>query len=150
MGEHGTIIYTTDLGVTWQQQNSSTINTLYSLSFVNSSTGNVVGEAGTILRTITGGTTYVKESNAVDLPEEFELFQNYPNPFNSYTKISWQSPASSQVTLKIYNILGRVVATLINDYRRAGKYETEFNAEAMPSGVYFYRYNQVVLYKLRR
>jgi hypothetical protein len=73
------------------------------------------------------------------LPTEFALEQNYPNPFNPSTKISWQSPIGSQQTLKIYDVLGNQVATLVDEYKPAGKYEFEFLASALPSGVYFYQ-----------
>ncbi len=56
------------------------------------------------------------------------LHQNYPNPFNPSTKISWQSPVGSWQTLKVYDVLGNEVATLVNEYRNAGSYEVEFNA----------------------
>jgi hypothetical protein len=72
-------------------------------------------------------------------PVDFSLDQNYPNPFNPSTKISWQLPVSSQTTLKVYDIMGREVETLINEFKPAGKYETEFNAALLPSGVYFYQ-----------
>jgi hypothetical protein len=73
------------------------------------------------------------------LPTEFVLEQNYPNPFNPSTTINWQLPEGSNVTLKIFSALGEEIITLINEYRPAGKYETEFNAANLPSGVYFYR-----------
>jgi photosystem II stability/assembly factor-like uncharacterized protein len=69
----------------------------------------------------------------------YKLSYNYPNPFNPSTKISWQKPVGSWQTLKIYDVLGNEVATLIDEYKPAGKYEMEFNAEALPSGVYFYQ-----------
>jgi N-acetylneuraminic acid mutarotase len=69
----------------------------------------------------------------------YQLEQNYQNPFNPSTKISWQLLVGSQATLKVYDVLGKEVATLVNEYRQGGKYETEFNAEALPSGVYFCR-----------
>jgi hypothetical protein len=76
----------------------------------------------------------------------FKLEQNYPNPFNPSTKISWQSPIGSHQTLKVLDILGREVATLVDEYRPAGNYEVEFNAAShsgnvrnLPSGVYFYQ-----------
>ena len=72
-------------------------------------------------------------------PTAYELYQNYPNPFNPSTKISWQSPVGSQQTLKIYDILGNEVATLVDEYKPAGRYEVEFNAANLPSGVYFYQ-----------
>ena len=67
---------------------------------------------------------------------EFALEQNYPNPFNPSTKISWQSPVSSWQTLKVYDVLGNEVATLVNEEKPAGSYEVEFNAGGLSSGVY--------------
>jgi hypothetical protein len=72
------------------------------------------------------------------VPTEFSLEQNYPNPFNPLTKISWQSPVSSHQTLKIYDILGYEVATLVDEYREAGFYEIIFDASNLSSGVYLY------------
>ncbi len=66
----------------------------------------------------------------VDLiPQKLELAQNYPNPFNPSTKISWQSPVSGKQTLKVYDLLGNEVATLVNENRDAGSYEVEFNGK---------------------
>jgi len=77
-------------------------------------------------------------------PAVFALDQNYPNPFNPSTKISWQSPVGSWQTLKIYDVLGNEVATLVDEYKPAGRYEVEFNSHSgevrnLPSGVYFYQ-----------
>ncbi|MBK7631231.1 MAG: SBBP repeat-containing protein [Ignavibacteriales bacterium] len=72
-------------------------------------------------------------------PDSYNLAQNYPNPFNPSTKISWQSPVGSHQTLKIYDILGNEVATLINEYREAGRYEVTFDASKLASGMYLYR-----------
>jgi hypothetical protein len=74
-----------------------------------------------------------------NVPGDFVLFANYPNPFNPTTKISWQSATSSQQTLKVYDVLGNEVATLVDEYKPAGKYEVEFNADDLPSGIYFYK-----------
>ncbi len=93
----------------------------------------------------------VNNENVV--PKDFILEQNYPNPFsagassftsrNSGTKISWQSPITGWQTLKIYDILGNEIITLVNEFREAGKYEIEFNPNVidkkLASGVYFYR-----------
>jgi len=69
----------------------------------------------------------------------YQLNQNYPNPFNPSTKISWQSPIGSWQTLKVYDVLGNEVATLVNEYKPAGSYEIEFDASGLTSGIYFYQ-----------
>jgi hypothetical protein len=70
---------------------------------------------------------------------EFSLEQNYPNPFNPSTKISWQSPVASHQTLKIYDLLGNEIATLVDEYREAGRYNVEFDASNLASGLYIYK-----------
>jgi hypothetical protein len=74
-------------------------------------------------------------------PTTFSLNQNYPNPFNPTTTISWQSPVSSHQTLKVYDLLGKEVATLVNEYKPAGSYEVSFDASRLSSGIYFYQLN---------
>ena len=88
----------------------------------------------------------VNEKPQTQLPTKYSLSQNYPNPFNPSTTISYAIPVvetlratSQQVTLKIYDILGREVATLINQKQRAGNYEVQFDATNLTSGVYFYQ-----------
>ncbi|GBD87984.1 hypothetical protein BMS3Abin03_01918 [bacterium BMS3Abin03] len=73
-----------------------------------------------------------------ETPENYSLYQNYPNPFNPTTIIKWQSPVNDFVKLKVFDLLGREVATLINEYKEAGTHSVEFNASGLPSGVYFY------------
>jgi len=76
----------------------------------------------------------------INYPNKFDLVQNYPNPFNPSTKISWQSPVSGWQTLKIYDVLGNEVATLVDEYKPAGKYEVEFFLNGgLASSVYYYR-----------
>ncbi|HCY77811.1 MAG TPA: hypothetical protein DHV28_18020 [Ignavibacteriales bacterium] len=78
-------------------------------------------------------------TSEIQVVEDYSLEQNYPNPFNPSTKIRWQSPVSSHQTLKIYDVLGNEVATLVDEYREAGRYELEFNASNLSSGVYIYK-----------
>jgi hypothetical protein len=72
------------------------------------------------------------------IPDKFELTQNYPNPFNPSTSISYALPEKSLVTIKVFDALGREVATLINGIKEAGNYNAEFNASNLSSGIYYY------------
>ena len=77
--------------------------------------------------------------NYPTLINSFYLFQNNPNPFNSFTRIQYFIPKSDKVQIKVYDILGNELQTLINEYKHAGIYEVNFDANNLPSGVYFYR-----------
>jgi hypothetical protein len=106
-----------------------------------------LGNDGTIDDTvkIQNQFTDVKEHGSLQ-PNEFRLEQNYPNPFNPNTKIKYTIPnvslsgvEGSRVQLKVYDVLGNEVATLVNESKPAGSYEVEFNASNLSSGVYFYK-----------
>ncbi|MDP1995307.1 MAG: T9SS type A sorting domain-containing protein, partial [Ignavibacteria bacterium] len=81
------------------------------------------------------------ENESSILPGEFVLYQNYPNPFNPETIISWQLAENSYVTLKIYDILGNEVATLVNEFQQVGSYNYELGIRnyELTSGIYFYQ-----------
>jgi photosystem II stability/assembly factor-like uncharacterized protein len=140
----GAVIKTTDGGLTWTEQIPRFIipSNYYSVYFLDSLKGWVVGAGedpnlyGRIIRTINGGVTSLEDENAV--VTDFKLFQNYPNPFNPSTMISYSIPQSSFVTLKVYDVLGNEVATLVNETKSAGKYDINFNAAGLSNGVYFY------------
>jgi hypothetical protein len=87
------------------------------------------------------GTTDYSKSVEVEIlnPTEFSLSQNYPNPFNPSTKISFSLAANSKVSLKIFNVLGQEVSTLLNGNLSAGNHEINFNANGFNAGVYFYK-----------
>jgi hypothetical protein len=78
-------------------------------------------------------------NNKIIVPTEYILEQNYPNPFNPTTTIKYSIPHASKIKIQIYDILGREVATVINEMKSAGTYTATFNAANMSSGVYFYR-----------
>ena len=73
------------------------------------------------------------------VPDRFELLQNYPNPFNPATTIEFTIPKDAEVSMEVYNILGQLVTTLVNEHRKAGSYTVHFNAASFSSGTYFYR-----------
>jgi hypothetical protein len=77
-----------------------------------------------------------EEKNPISI---FELYQNYPNPFNPTTNIDYQVPTSGLVTLKVYDLLGREIATLVNETKSYGRYHITFDAGKISSGIYFYR-----------
>ena len=78
-------------------------------------------------------------NNNQSIPFGFSLGQNYPNPFNPNTKIKYSVPQSSNVVIKIFDVLGNEIETLVNEEKPVGRYEVIFNAARLPSGVYFYR-----------
>ena len=146
----GTIYYTTDY------QDPRSIGGAKSSSAINggNETEIIINESTDIKARIWYGDTcsalheitlYVDPSlNSVntsrrEYPNVLTLFQNYPNPFNPDTRIKFELPGSALVILKVYDILGREVAILVNKEKSPGIYEVQWDASAMPSGVYFYR-----------
>ena len=127
-------------GTTWLRSETHTHNTFYNICFPTISTGWVVGENGSILKTTEGTTRVTPPANKTALsPSGYRLDQNYPNPFNPETAIRFSIPQKDHVTLKIFDLLGREVATLVNGPREAGTFQILYHAGNLPSGIYFYR-----------
>ena len=82
--------------------------------------------------------TSVHSENIV-VPKSFVLYQNYPNPFNQSTIINFGCSIKSNVCIKVYDVLGKEITTILNEVKDAGKYSIRFNAANLTSGVYFYR-----------
>ncbi len=80
-----------------------------------------------------------KQTIGEQIPDKYELFQNYPNPFNPSTTIKYDLPEAGFVTIKIYDILGREVSSLLNEEMKAGSHQINFDASSLSSGTYFYR-----------
>ena len=136
-GVFGVLKKSTDGGFTFTNVPFVNTNAITTMSFIDTNTGWIMGQGGMILKTnniLTNG-----KMNNLTMPVDYELFQNYPNPFNPTTKISFSLPASGRVSLKVYDILGRLSAELVNDYRTSGTYTVEFNAGNLSSGIYFYK-----------
>jgi len=137
-GASGEILSTTDGGENWQHQDSEIELPLYSIIFADEYKGWAVGNYGIILHTISGGITTINDSST-SIPKHFLLNQNYPNPFNPTTTIKYQIPQAGFVSLKVYDMLGKEVAILVNEEKPVGSYEVEFNGSRIPSGIYFYQ-----------
>ncbi len=94
---------------------------------------------GALIDGISYGTLYtVPVEIEIGLPTQFSLEQNYPNPFNPVTTISWQSPVSSHQVLKVFDVLGNEVATIVDEFREAGRHEATFDGSGLAGGIYFY------------
>jgi hypothetical protein len=83
-------------------------------------------------------TSYINESQS-EMPTNYNLSQNYPNPFNPSTQIRYSVPQTSEVVIRVFDILGNEIETLVNEEKQTGTYEITWYAESLPSGVYFYR-----------
>jgi len=142
------IYKTTNAGLNWISQKIKSNNNYSSMSFINSKTGYAAGDYGIIYKTTTGGDV-IENPVPVVTPVKFLLYQNYPNPFNPVTKIKFDIPNNppftkggqgSLITIKIYDITGREIATLVNESLQPGTYEVAFDGSKLTSGIYFYRF----------
>jgi photosystem II stability/assembly factor-like uncharacterized protein len=133
VGANGAIISTQDGGAHWQVESSPTSANLTKV-FV-SPDGNVVaiGNSGAIIRRHFNVDPWLAPNGTIPL-----LAQNFPNPFNATTTIRYELPRASTVSLKIFNVLGQLVETLVNESKGSGSFRVQWNA-SVPSGVYFCR-----------
>lgn len=140
-------IISIDGGSNWKLIPTNDSLCYFAVAFADSLHGILAGEGGYILKYIPDEPVNVENAYS-NVPEEFILDQNYPNPFNPRTKIRWQSPFSGHNTLKVYDVLGTEIATLVDEHKSAGVYEVDFivgqssAGEFIPdigSGIYFYQ-----------
>jgi len=151
VGYFGTIFKTTDGGQSWIKQESNCELDFTAIRFVDEYNGWAIGENGTIMRTYDGGgVTHLGRTKTHPIPA-FILSQNYPNPFNPDTRIRYTIPVGNRtayhVQLKVFNIIGQEIATLLDAVQAPGDYEVLFStgvgtsalAPRLTSGVYFYQ-----------
>lgn len=138
-GEKGLLYATTNGGTDWFYQPTPTEEHLY-VNFLDEHTGWLVGNSGVILKTTSGIVSGIKVIPAVT-PSTHALYQNFPNPFNPVTKIRFQISEAGNVVIKVFDITGKKISTLINDRLQTGTYETTFDGSKLSSGVYFYSIN---------
>jgi len=141
VGAGGYILHTTDGGENWKKYDSPTTSNLFNIfMFNNGSSGYIFGRNATLLKYSNINSTI---NDVSELSLDYHLLQNYPNPFNPITTISYQLPKVGFVTLKIYDVLGNEVETLVNEMKEMGKYTAKFSADgganSLGSGMYFYQ-----------
>ncbi len=140
VGDSGTIAVTTNGGSSWSVHKIPHVrNNLFSISTTDPLNIWIAGGNGAIIKGKIPSITFVNNIRGSGLPDDYQLSQNYPNPFNPTTTISYSIPNESFVTIKVYDILGREVETLVNEEKNAGNYNVNFNAGNLSSGIYFYR-----------
>jgi hypothetical protein len=133
------IYLSTNNGTNWTAVSNSLANPYLNCISV-SGTDLLVGtnDGGIWRRPLSEMITGVEDKTNV-LPKNFSLSQNYPNPFNPTTTIHYSVPKTSFVTIKVYDMLGKEIATLVNQEKSAGNYTVQFNGSNLSSGIYFYR-----------
>jgi photosystem II stability/assembly factor-like uncharacterized protein len=139
----GTMMRTTDAGQTWEELPVPDHTPLHDVTFLDSLSGYMVGNSGTILK-YSGNIISVKEDLALPLPGSALLYQNYPNPFNPTTSFRYAIPQQSRVILKVYDLLGQEVISLVDERRDPGIFEASWNgrnSQDLPvaAGIYIVR-----------
>lgn len=137
LGVAGTFMFTTDSGRSWTSLMTPGGLAMYDVQFTSPDVGYMVGEAGTVLGFVPGGSTAAP--SIAGGAQGNALLQNSPNPFRPKTEFAFSIAAKGHVTLKIYNLEGREVATVVNDALEAGSYKMPFDAGHLASGVYYYK-----------
>jgi hypothetical protein len=132
------ILVSSEKGDSWEAVNNVTTGRALHALAVDSAGYIFAGTDSGVFRISVPGVTGINRRN-IGIPVGYALEQNYPNPFNPVTTISYQLPTQSHVTLKIFDVLGREVATLVNGVEEPGYKSVNFNANWLASGVYFCR-----------
>jgi len=129
-------LLTTNRGETWNEFQTPDNSIVFDLQFTDSRNGYAVGDNGIVLKF---DPTLVGVKTEPIPPYDFVLYQNYPNPFNPVTSIAYVVGSDQFISLKIYDVLGNEMVSLVNRELSAGKYSVDFDASSLPSGIYFYQ-----------
>jgi photosystem II stability/assembly factor-like uncharacterized protein len=137
ISEPSFFLVSSNAGLNWVKHNTGSNSSIYSMSFLNDSTGFASGDNGMILGF---SKDYIVSLSPISsqIPNSFSLHQNYPNPFNPVTKIKFGLSKQSNAKIIIYDLLGREITTLVNEQLRPGSYEVDWDGSNFASGVYFY------------
>ncbi len=140
VGAGGTIIGSGDGGVSWTGIPTVATVNLSAVHCLNSQRGMIVGDKGMVLTTTAAGlVSFVELPAGKSIPSDFTVAQNYPNPFNGETTIEFTLTRMSPVVVKLFDVLGREIVTLVDEVRPQGAYRLRWDARNLPSGVYFCR-----------
>jgi len=138
--------FSSDTGKTWVKEFDNQNGIIYDIVFTDENTGWFFSGGGGTLSNIYrttngghGGIVSVEDNNNASIINDFSLEQNFPNPFNPSTNIIYSIPQSSNVVLKVIDILGNEIASLVNEEKPIGTHTIEFDASNLPSGIYFYQ-----------
>lgn len=135
VGNEGTILHSIDGGENWSLQNSSSSSTLLDIFFTSPTNGYAVGTEGSILHYTLINST----DNPSITPKLMTLKQNYPNPFNPQTTLYYTLNLTSHVNLSVYNLQGKRISQLVDCDQNSGEHSVIFDAQDLPSGIYFYQ-----------
>lgn len=135
------IAKTADGGETWitQHQTPYASSGAESFCMIDTSLGWAVNYDGKVFKTTNGGITFIEEGANPTQPYSLGLSQNYPNPFNPITNIKYSINSMQFVTLKVYDLLGKEITTLVKEEKPAGVYHVRWDGSNLPSGIYFYQ-----------
>jgi photosystem II stability/assembly factor-like uncharacterized protein len=137
-GINGLVLKSSNGGDDWSPSNTPTYQTLNSIYFFDNERGFAVGDSGIILYTESGGVIADIKEHPTVFPEKLILYQNYPNPFNPTTNFEFRVAESGFASLKVFDVIGNEVATIVNEELSAGRYKYQWDASGFASGIYFY------------
>ncbi len=137
-GEKGTVLYSYNGGYNWSPEIRITYNDLNALDIINGNKATAFGEYGSVIYSVMNNSLLISEISGSKSSDDHKLSQNFPNPFNPVTHLKFEISDPEFVAVKIYDITGREIKVMLNEYKPAGRYEIYFDGSDLAGGVYFY------------